>query len=62
MSRSVHLLVDVLRDTQDFKMLLNLSIQLRDMPELDKYVKSIGHLSVDHACSCIIIMYFSERY
>ncbi|XP_065224975.1 calcineurin-binding protein cabin-1-like isoform X2 [Planococcus citri] len=36
MSRSVHLLVDVLRDTQDYKLLLSLSTQLKDTPELDK--------------------------
>lgn len=36
MSCCVHLVVDMLRDLKDFYMLLELSIQLRDMPEPDK--------------------------
>lgn len=36
MSRSVHLLMDILRDTQDYKTLLHLSNQLRSKPDPDK--------------------------
>ena len=38
MNRSIHLLLDILRDTKDYKTLLDMSTQLRCKPDLDKYV------------------------
>lgn len=37
MSRSVHLLLDFLKETGDHRMLLDLAIQLKYTPDLDKY-------------------------
>ncbi|RZF32702.1 hypothetical protein LSTR_LSTR004130 [Laodelphax striatellus] len=36
MSRCLHLLLDLLRDSKDFKMLLSLALQLKDTPDPDK--------------------------
>lgn len=38
MSRCIHLLLDFLKETDDHKTLLDLAIQLKDIPDFDKYV------------------------
>lgn len=40
MSRCIHLLLDFYKETDDHKSLLDLAIQLKFTPDLDKYEKN----------------------
>lgn len=41
MSRCIHLILDFLKETGDHKMLLDLAIQLKYTPDLEKYVINV---------------------
>lgn len=55
MSRSVLLLMEVLRDLNDHKMLLELCLHLRKVPEPDKYV---SRLKKDEIFICTSDLYY----